>query len=190
MPYPTIPDFVSGAQATADFNAYIADPLRWLGGDPGGESRPMWRVRSSVNVSMTLTPAWNDISFDTIDIGKGPTGLEWFDIGDPTHLLITQDCVAHIGGCGKWPNLISNKALRLILNDDTDLTLVEEDNVGVSWPAMNRANVSTIWEFVEGDTITMQMYQDSGVTTTSEVEGRSSPVMWAMWIASPSSLIL
>lgn len=187
MPYPTIPDFVAGAQATADFNSYVADPIRWLGGDnTGGESRPIWRVRSSVPVSMTTSPGWNDISFDTIDIGKGPTGLEFFDIGDPTHLLITMDCILGIGGCGRWPPVTSNKALRLILNDDTDLVLVEEDNVGVSTPAENRANVSTVFEFLEGDTITMQQYQDYGSTIDSVIEGRSSPVMWANWIAAPS----
>lgn len=185
MPFPTIADFVTGAQATATYNTYIRDPLKWLGGDGTG-SRPIWRIRSSTPVSMTITPGWNDISFDTVDIGKGPAGLEWFDIGDPTHLLITMDCVLMCGGNGGWGPVVSNKAIRIIVNDDTADVIVEEDNVGVSTAAANRGNVSTPIELIEGDTLTMQMYQDSGGTIDSVAEGRATPVMWAMWLGLPS----
>jgi len=181
MPFPSVPLFVAGAQSTADYNAYIHDTIKWLGGD-GTFSKPIWRVRSSVPVAMGTFVGWNTISFNTVDIGKGPAGLEWFDIADPTHLLITMDCIARIDADGQWPNVISNKAIRIILNDDGTKPLCEQDDVGVSTPAANRAHCGTIWKFTAGDVITMQMYQDSGGTINSVPEGYSTPVMCAEWI--------
>lgn len=182
MPANTPMDWVAGALAAADMNDHIRDAIRWLAGFAAGP-KGIVSLSSSVPAALTTTPGWTSIPYDTADINIAESGDELWDAGTPELIVWPYDCIAIFGAGFRSEPTTANKALRIILNGDDAMPLVEHDNIGVSTPAFTSINVARLYKFTAGDSIESQGYQDSGGTINLVVEGKSSPQMWAAWFA-------
>lgn len=181
MPNDTPPTFNDGDPAAeGDLNS-LRNALWWLSGWRFG-SKPMARVYSSTNVPLTEDGDWTALTFDTVKFNRGETLL--FDAGDPTLFTIPTGGIYIVGACVRTEPTTANKALRIRVNDTT--TIVQHDNIGVQTPAFTTINVNCVYIFAANDTVTAEVFQDSGGTINAVVEGET-PAMWCLWVAENSS---
>lgn len=182
MPINTPLTWVNGSLAFADLNDHVRDAVRWMAGFAAGP-KGIVSLSSSIVVPLTNVSGWTSIAFDTADINVGEGGELLWDAGAPTLITFPYDCIALFGAGMRTAPTTANKALRIILNSDDASPLVEHDNIGVPTPAFTSINVTRLYKFTTGDTIEAQGFQDSGATVNVVVEGKSSPQMWAIWMA-------
>lgn len=174
--------WLAGTLAAGDMNDHIRDATRWLGGFAAGP-KGISIVSSSVPFSLTTSPGWTTIAYDTADYNAAVAGDELWDAGSPEFFMFPQDCVALFGAGIRTDPTTANKALRFIINSDDGLGVVEHDNIGISTPAYTSIAVTRLFPFSAGDTLETQGYQDSGAPLNVIVEGKSSPQMWVIWMA-------
>lgn len=182
MPINTPLTWGDGTLAAADMNDHIQAAVRWLAGFVAGP-KGIVSLSSSVPVALTNGSGWTTMSFDTADINVAETGDELWDAGAPELITFPYDCIALFGAGIRTEPTTANKALRIILNGDDAMPLVEHDNIGVATPAFTSINVTRLFTFSAGDTIEAQGFQDSGGSINVIVEGKSSPQFWAIWMA-------
>lgn len=174
MPFDEPVTIGAGALASADLLT-IRNDLRWLAGYLTG-GKPFARIRSSVSVALTNDGDWSDLTFDTVVFDGGESPM--VDAGSLTAPTFGYYLC---GACVRTEPTTANKALRIV--GSTQGILVQHDNIGVSTPAFTTMNVTTLSLLAEGETLTAQVFQDSGGTINAVVEGVASPVLWATWIA-------
>lgn len=157
----------------------MRNTLRWTEGFIAG-SKPFARVRASASVALPTSGSWNTLSFDTAVFNRGETLL--YDAGAPTVLTIPLTGFYLVGACVRTEPTTANKALR-VYSTGQGASLIEHDNIGVSTPAFTQINVMTLARLASGDTITADVFQDSGASINAVVDGLASPVFWCSWYA-------
>jgi len=149
----------------ADLATYLTDPIAWMAGMVQG-SKPFARVRSSVRRRahrrrrLDRPPLRHRGLQPRRNAAMGRRLPD--DLHDPANRVLHRRCVhAHRAST-------ANKALRALRNS-TDI--VEHDNIGVSTPAFTQIAIVTLDHFDEGDTYSVQGFQDSGGTINAVVSG-------------------
>jgi hypothetical protein len=132
------------------------------------------RIYNSANESIpnstVTTVTWNSNRYD-------PTNM-----GDANGYTIVTPGAYHVGAGVRWAaNATGQRVLYIILNGATFLKINAQQAVTGGNPT--DMGVETVYEFVAGDTVRLQAFQDSGGALNITAAGNYSPEMWISRIA-------
>lgn len=126
---------------------------------------------------------------ESIGTGGSPTTVTWnsnhydpTNIGDANGFTIVTPGAYHVGAGVRWAaNATGQRVIYIILNGATFLRINSQQAVTGGNPT--DMGIETVYEFVAGDTVRLQAFQDSGGPLNITAAGNYSPEFWITRLA-------
>lgn len=126
---------------------------------------------------------------ESIGTGGSPTTVTWnsnrYDpqsIGGANGFTIVTPGAYHVGAGVRWAaNATGQRVIYIILNNTTFLKINSQQAVTGGNPT--DMGIETVYEFVAGDTVRLQAFQDSGGPLNITAAGNYSPEFWITRLA-------
>lgn len=143
--------------------------------------RPVVQVRRTTDQTVATGDSFTVISFDTVIFEEG---AEFWDISNPTEIVIPEDGVYIFGACGKWAaNATGIRELGFRLNGTEIIQINDQAPEATNWATLTPwMNLSYQKPLGAGSILELVARQESGGDLNLLAEADNSITFWAMYV--------